>query len=356
MLNTFKIPLEQLKTQLCEISCFIDSISSSEISRSTVSYNAVVISLYGCYENYVNSLVEELVRQISDNSCNYEEIPTDMKISNIHLSSDYLNSKQRYKNFNLKDEDVINNIYSGKMTNKLLLKHGGNLSIAVLSDYLKSLGIKNVAQSIKNSDDFYRYYSELKMISIEDAKTYLNKIDIDTAFIILGDIILQRNAIAHSWKSDDKVDYAIIKEEWIKFIQVFCKCLHNIVVLFYSEWLVKHNKLYSPKKFQIYSSSVVGFFDVIPHYTDHNEPIIIKSKDKIYFGKILDVKIHKDHQASIEIEGYKLKKEKHKDYSFYFDKNFLNEHATDGESFKELPNALKVQMTTQEDTAVQIQT
>lgn len=342
MLNTFKIPLDELKTQLYEISCFIDSINLSKIPRSTVSYNAVVISLYGCYENYVNSLVEELVCQISDNSSNYEEIPTDMKISNIHLSSDYLNSKHRYKNFNLKDEDVINNIYSGKMNKKLLLKHSGNLSIAVLSDYLKSLGIKNILQSIKNSDDFYQYYSEFKMISIEDAKTYLNKIDIDTAFNVLGDIILQRNAIAHSWKSDDKVDYTIIKEEWIKFIQVFCKCLYDIVVLFYSEWLVKHNKLYNPEKFKIYGSSVVGFFDVIPHCTDHNEPILIKSKDKIYVGKILEVKIHENHQASIKIEGYKLKYGKHKDYSFYFDKNFLDKHVENGESFNESLNALKV--------------
>ena len=101
MLNTFKIPLENLETQINEISSFIDSISLSSISRSTVSYNAVIISLYGCYENYVNSLIEELIRQISDNSSDYSDIPTDMRISNINLSSDFLNAKHRYKNFNL---------------------------------------------------------------------------------------------------------------------------------------------------------------------------------------------------------------------------------------------------------------
>lgn len=338
MLNTFETPLKQLNMQLKEISNFIDSIRLSEISRSTVSYNAVIISLYGCYENYVNSLVEELISQISDNSSDYTEIPTDMKISNIHLSSDYLNSKQRYKNFNLKDEDVINNIYSGKMTNKLLLKHGGNLSINVLSDYLKNLGIKRVADSIKNSDEFYQYYSNIKMISIKDAKSYLQKIDNDTVFNLLGDIILQRNAIAHSWKSDDKVDYTIIKDEWIKFIQVFCKCLYNIVVLFYSEWLVKHNKLFCPVKFQIISSSLVGFYDVIPHCNENIEAIIIKSNDKICVGKILNVEIHENHQASMKIEGCSLNKEKAEKYSFYFDKTFLEEYTSVSKKSIELPS------------------
>lgn len=326
MLNTFKIPLEQLDAQLNEISCFIDSIRSLNISRSTVSYNAVIISLYGCYENYVNLLVEELIRQISDNSSNYTEIPTDMKITNINLSSDFLNAKQRYKNFNLQDEDVINNIYSGKITNKLLLKHGGNLSITVLSDYMKSLGIKNVAQSIKNSEEYHQYYSEKKMISVEDAKSLLSMLDNNTAFTMLDDIISQRNAIAHSWKSDDKVDYSIIKDEWIKYVQILCKCLYNIVLQFYSEWLVNHSKLFCPSKYQIYGSSTIGFFDVIPHWTGNNETILVKSNSKIHIGKILDIKIYENHQASMKIEGYSLNKEKSGSYLFYFDKTFIEEY------------------------------
>ena len=352
MLNTFKIPLEQLDAQLNEISNFIDSIRSHNISRSTVSYNAVIISLYGCYENYVNLLLEEFIRQISDNSSDYTEIPTDMKITNIHLSSDYLNSKKRYKNFNLQDEDVINNVYSGKITNKLLLKHGGNLSITVLSEYMKSLGVKNVAQFIKNSGEYHQYYSEKQTISVEDAKSLLSKLDNNTAFALLDDIILQRNTIAHSWKSDDKVDYLIIKEEWIKFIQIFCKCLYNIVVQFYSEWLVKHNKLFCPLKHQVYGSSVVGFFDVIPHWNEKNEAILIKSNDKIHIGKILNVKIHKNHQASMEIEGHSLNKENSDNYSFYFDKTFLEAYTSLSDESSISPVAENNETTAPKGTAV----
>lgn len=337
MLNSFIISLKQLDAQLNEITNFIDSIYSSVISRSTVSYNAVIISLYGCYENYVNSLIEELIRQISNNSSNYTDIPTDMKITNINLSSDFLNAKQRYKNFNLQDEDVINNIYSGKITNKLLLKHGGNLSITVLADYMKSLGIENIAQSIKNSEEYHHYYSEKKMISVEDAKSLLSMLDNNTAFTLLDDIISQRNAIAHSWKTDDKVDYSIIKDEWIKFIQIFCKCLYNIVIQFYSEWLVKHNKLFCPLKFQIYGSSIIGFFDVIPHWNGNNETILIKSNDKIYVGKVINVKIYESHKASMKIEDHNLHKEKSDNYSFYFDKAFLEGCTDNVEQLEERP-------------------
>ena len=340
MLNSFKISLKQLDAQLNEIVNFIDSINSSVISRSTVSYNAVIISLYGCYENYVNSLIGELIHQISDSSSDYNEIPTDMIIRNLNLSSDFLNAPQRYKNFDLQNEDVINNIYSGRITNKLLLKHGGNLSITVLSDYMKNLGIKNVAQSIKNSDDYHKYYSEKNMISVENAKTYLNELDNNTVFTSLDDIISQRNAIAHSWKSDEKVDYLIIKDEWIKFIKIFCKCLYNIVIQFYSEWLVKHNKLFCPLKFQIYGSSIVGFFDVIPHWNGNKETILIKSNDKIHVGKIMNVKIFESHKASMEIEGCSLQKEKTDNYSFYFDKAFLEGCTDNVEQLEERPATL----------------
>ena len=326
MLDTFKIPLEQLNIQLNEISCFIDSTSAYSISRSTVSYNAVIISLYGCYENFVNSLSEELICQISDNSNDYTEIPTDMKISNITLSAEFLNAKQRYQNYNLKSEAVINNIYLGKITNQLLLKHGGNLSISVLSEYLKSLGIKNTRQLIINDPIFIQYYSEIKMIPLEKAEDYLHRNDIDTTFYILEEIISQRNTIAHSWKSDNKIDYTIIKDEWIKFIQVFCKCLYNIVVMYYAKWLVKYNKLFCPLNFEIYGSSTIGVYDVIQNQNKNTDMIIIKIGDKIHIGKIINVERHDDDKASMKIEGCNLKKEKYENYSFYFDKNFLKEY------------------------------
>lgn len=326
MLDSFKTPYQKLSQNLDEISEFIDSVLTSKISRSTVSYNAVIISIYGCYENFVNSLVEELLMQISSHSDKHTDIPTDMKIRNIHLSSDYLNSKQRYKNFRLNEEEVINNIYTGRITNKLLLKHSGNLSATAIDEYFKNLGIKNVTQSIKNCNEFCQYYSNIKTLPIKEAKSYLNKIDTKTTFSLLDDIIIQRNAIAHSWKSDDKVDYNIIKDEWIIYIRVFCKCLFNIVVEYYSEWLVNHNKLLCLSNFQIYGSSIIGFYGVIPHYNNTNETAIVKLNEKIHICDIKNVMIYEDHKASMEIVGYHLDKAKSDKYSFYFDKEFITEY------------------------------
>lgn len=328
MFSTFKIPLEQLDMQLGEVSNFIDNIRSHNLSRSTVSYNAVIISIYGCYENYVNLLVEELICQISDNSSDHTEIPTDMRITNINRSSEFLIAGQRYRNFNLEKDDVINNIYTGKITNKLLLKHSGNLSITVLSDYMKSLGIKDVAQSIKNSKEYQQYFSEKKMISVQEAKSYLNNLRIETAFALLDDIISQRNTIAHSWKSDDKVDYSIIKDEWIEFIQIICKCLNNTVIQFYSEWLITHNKLFSPLKHKVYGSSVVGFSDVISHWNGNNKTIIVELNGKIHISKVLNVQTHNNYQVSMKFEGPSLNKDKSDNYSFYFDKSFLEAHTS----------------------------
>lgn len=329
MFKSFELPLVQLKERLQSIMEYINTIYppkdviSSSLVRSQLSYNAIIISLYGCYESFVDDILYIFIEQITNQSNSYLELPTEIKTNNLKLSSEFLNSEQRFKNFGLKKEEIIENIYSGKVTKKLLLKHSGNLSFNNLADYFGSLGVTDLANKIKKSQLFIQYYSESKAIDHKSAENYLKVTSSDIVFNILSDLILQRNSIAHSWKSDEKIDFEIIGNEWLKFIEAFCECLQEIIIYHYAKWLVSNNKLFQPSKFEVFGSSIVGFYGIRLLWHE-NDKIIIKTSTGLKICNIDSAKIHKNSQASLKISGCKLNKEHSDKYQFYLSKSYTS--------------------------------
>lgn len=326
MFKAFETPLCQLQDRLQLIQQYIDTIYHQKdqearlLFRSPLSYSAVIISLYSSYENFVDDILMVYINQIVDKSTSIDELPTDIKTNNLKLSAEFINSEQRFKNFGLNKEEVINNIYAGKVTNKLLLKHGGNLSFKILSEYLNSLGITDLGNKIKKSHIFNEFYAKSKDIDFTSAEDYLSRSDTDTIFSTLNTLISQRNSIAHSWKSDDKTDFEIIRNEWIPFMDTFCRCLCDVVLKSYSKWLISNNKLYNPIHFKIFGSSIVGFYNIIINW-QQNDSVIIKTENKLNLCKITSAKIHLNSQATLKIEGYKLDKDKPEKYQFFFSKS-----------------------------------
>lgn len=322
MINTFNSTLEKLKERTQKIKEYVDMLTSQKdkntqkLFLSPLSYNAVIISLYSCYENYIDDILSEYINQVLNRSNGHDEIPLKIKIFNLTLSADFLNSEQRFKNLNLNREDVINNIYSGKVTNNLLLKHAGNLSYSVLSEYLNNFEITGIGNKIKETSCFIEYYASQKDISIEKAEDLLRKTDLNNVFSCLEQLISQRNIIAHSWKSDDRVGYEIIRDVWIPFIDSFCGSIHKVIITNYAEWLVKNNKLLKAANYQIYGSSVVGFKELELDIKKGDS--IIVYRNKCIVCKINDVRKVDGTSFSIEIEGIKLKIDKEEQYTFYF--------------------------------------
>lgn len=321
MLSSYLIAIENLEERLYHIKTYLDLLESAQckgmydLPRSPLSYNAVMISLYSCYENFVDDILEIYIDKVVSMSETSAELPVQFKKNNLMLSSEFLESPQRFKNLNLDKDTVIDNIYLGKVTKKLLLKHGGNLSIGVISDLFNSLGISNILLSIKKNKSFITYFSERSGKSIADSEDYLNHNDYSTVFNVIESLILERNSIAHSWKIDDKISFEIVKNEWLSFIEVFCKCIHEEICISFVKWAIEHNKLYEMKIFKIYGSSVVGFFNEQLDIND-NKTIIVVKNSIINICNINSIRLHSDG-STIEIEGCNLNKDNESKYSFY---------------------------------------
>lgn len=333
MFKSFELPIIKLKERLQLIREYIDAIYppkediTSKLSRSQLSYNAIIISIYGCYESFVDDILYTYIDQIVNQSETFLELPTEIITNNLKLSYEFINSEQRFKNYRLKKEDVIENIYSGKITKKLLLKHSGNLSFNNLSDYFVSLGLTELANKIKKNQLFIKYFSESQRIDLKSAIAHLKSASPNTLFNILSDLISQRNSIAHTWESDEKVDFEIIRNDWLTFIETFCECLQEIIIQHYAKWLVSYNKLFTPNDFIIFGSSTVGFNNtkIIWH---PNDKVIIKSSNELKVCTIDSAKIHSNSQVSIKINGCKLDKKQPDKYHFYFSKSLASNAST----------------------------
>ena len=116
MFKSFELPIIKLKERLQLIREYIDAIYppkediTSKLSRSQLSYNAIIISIYGCYESFVDDILYTYIDQIVNQSETFLELPTEIITNNLKLSYEFINSEQRFKNYRLKKEDVIENI------------------------------------------------------------------------------------------------------------------------------------------------------------------------------------------------------------------------------------------------------
>lgn len=108
-----------------------------EVVETPIQYNAVIISIYGCFEQYIDNVFNEYCLAIYGVIDNYDNLPEKMKEKHIKKLGDFLSNPQRYKNCELTDKQAVknavaafNNPKEGFGNNqKLILSHGSNLKI-----------------------------------------------------------------------------------------------------------------------------------------------------------------------------------------------------------------------------------
>ena len=118
-----------------------------QVVESPIQYNAVIISIYGCFEQYIDNIFNEYCHALYDIIDNYDNLPEKMKEKHIKKLGDFLSNPQRYKNYDLTDKQAIrnaveafNNPKVGLGNNqKLILVHGGNLKIEQITEYQQNL-------------------------------------------------------------------------------------------------------------------------------------------------------------------------------------------------------------------------
>ena len=200
-----------------------------KIINTPVMYNAVIISIYGCYEAYVDKLASMLLDFWVENASNYEQITETIRNKHIQKSGEFLSNPQRYQNMGITEQIVIKNLDMCLLNKKLfvlnkelILSHSGNLNSTQLMQFLAELGLKECRTRIINSFQYIEYISKKYELSTEEAKKIIHNRNNDDNFLFkeLTQLVEQRNRVAHGWNVDERLSKEYLLDNLIPFMKM----------------------------------------------------------------------------------------------------------------------------------------
>lgn len=304
-----------------------------EIVNSNIQYSAIIISLYGLFESFIEDIFKTYLNKIySLLNYDYNKLPA--KILNKHKikTGEFLSNSNRFKNYEIDVENVISNLYNcinrnskAKLNEEFILSHSSNIGIEELLNFMNDFNILDGYNSIINSEKFIKYISsKIEKEEIEKVKEYIkgNKNKKELLFYELDLLLKERNKIAHSWIVDTRISLTVIIEEIIPFIKCLSNIIRDILLDNYCGLLKENNKLkcFAPP-LDVYNNIILCI---------NNKNALLKKDDFIFRekkGKIEPIKIIELQKNGIILErineknidiGIKVNKKIKKTDKFYY--------------------------------------
>ena len=257
------------------------------LGNSPLSYNAIIISLYGCFENYIDKLLWAYLEILTETKSTYEELPEKLREKYRNKFGEFLSNPQRFNNMDLDFSDEIAKYYkllqselSGTINKNIALSHSGNLHVEEVFLLMKQLGIKDAKERIMNSHVFKKHHIDNGMEKIEFDEKRARKTD--DFFSPLEQLIAQRNSVAHSWNVEDRITLKEIKNSIIPFIKLLCNCVLRICLV--SAYLLNPNTsmFQNEQPIAVYNNTIACF---------NNQGVKIAKGDYIVYISGEDVKV-----------------------------------------------------------------
>lgn len=242
-----------------------------EVTHSSVPYNALIISLYGNIELFIDEIAETYIEKIYKLVGKYPELPQKMREKHEKTSGEYLANSGRFNNYGVTIENVVCNLNdclqgkeNAKVNMKMILKHGGNLNSEQSFNFFTELGVKSIKTKFLQSETTIKMYAKQKGISFENAKLRLTSQNQDESsinfFEELDNLVEQRNQVAHSGIVDEKKSLEYIKENTVPFLLLFGKVISEILINDILDLLIKKDMLSEfPEVKNVYNNETIWF-------------------------------------------------------------------------------------------------
>lgn len=308
----------------------------NKILNSSVQYNAVIITMYGCYESFLDNVLDKYISLLFKNVVDYKQLPEKLQEKHIRKTGDFLLNNQRYVNYELTIEEAVENISNclkndsnKKLSNELLLSHGGNLRIKQVVDLLNELGILSAEDKILNNELYIEFYSKRSGLTLEEAKKHINQNksvgNQKLLFNVLESLVDERNKVAHGRVIENRISFSVLMEDYIEFLRIFGIIITSILVNEFYFFLFKDNKLKKfDKPIDVFNNNILCI-NSLDSFLSVNDLIFSIIENDFKVLRILEIQINREKCNSIDIEnvdvGLKLDESIKKNWDFYFIKS-----------------------------------
>lgn len=207
-----------------------------DVIKTPIQYNAVIISIYGSLEQFINELFEGYCNLLYDAIDNYDNIPVKMREKHIKRLGEFLSNPQRYKNYELTEKEAIENALLafekpriGLQNNQsLLLAHAGNLKMDQISELANGLGIGGLEKKIVFNYIFRDYYVHNNQYSDKSYESIAAR-ESKNLFILLDKLVDARNDVAHGWV-ENRIKLSDLSEEYIEYLKIFAEAISEVLM------------------------------------------------------------------------------------------------------------------------------
>lgn len=293
--NKFKTRLESIKDFVFKFSNKNDSLIKAEendfiiyakqVERSLIFYNAIVISTYGSFENYIDDILRDYIYYFYNN--NFDVIRNNKKILKKYKDgiSEFLSAPHRFSD-ELLEKDVLNRyinfVYennNGVYDLSFILRHKNNLNYNQLLDLFSVLDI-NLNQELFNDVELENYFLTIYEENDYNIKKARN---IDALFYKLNNLVKIRNDVAHGWNEDERISISEIIDI-IDFLILFAESLKKVLLIN----VVKHSQFEELEIINVFNNHIVCFNNN-KHKISKGDYIYLKDMNNYICARVMSI-------------------------------------------------------------------
>ena len=155
-----------IKANVLKMDDLLGGMSESKdekIYRKKFNYSAIVILLYGYFENFIERIAEEYVKAIAAVAENFEQLPREIQQNHFSKSIELAKKSNLDKYKSLTRDQIIANLFSCQniqskeftVNVKAYSVHNANFRCNTIDAIFADVGVKRINEEIINEDDFF---------------------------------------------------------------------------------------------------------------------------------------------------------------------------------------------------------
>jgi len=302
-----------------------------KIYRKKFNYSAIVILLYGYFENFIERIAKQYVKEIAGLAESFEQLPERIRKNHFSKSIELSQklSLDKYKGLTTQDQIIANlfscqNIQSKNFTLNVesYSMHTANVRCEIIDAVFTDVGVEKINQKIIDEPNFSKYLrdNDVEFRALPESEVKFLRGATLKLQERLKELAQRRNEIAHGVQVDNILSTEILQTEYINFLRQYAQSLNQVLQASISSFqkilLADELKNYicigSPVKVW-QKGYIAGFPDVSNDITSRitvGDQVIIeisKKRSKEYKKiKIMQIYVNETPQEYIELSTLPL--------------------------------------------------
>ncbi len=216
--------LNQLKSKNSSFKNEANLIEFNTPTMRVFQYNCYIISLYGYFEQFIESILVEYIDALASLHIGFNELPDEIRKNNIRKNTELLNNLELSKYRDVEAKHVIATLHDNTINNNTKINtvafshHSTNFRINAVCEYFKNVGVNSLGKAVSS-------YEPLKT-QLTDSLGDYSKLELTTIYEVIDELVERRNAVAHGMINDDILNANRILDT-CTFIKIFSESLTN---------------------------------------------------------------------------------------------------------------------------------